>query len=257
MADDPREVLTRPAPDPDRSVAFGPGAHEVYEVYAAASDPGGTPGDPGRWVVLVHGGFWRSGYDRTHLRPLAAALARDGHQVALLEYRGTGAQGGGWPTTFEDVRAGLAALHTGQMVREMVLVGHSAGGHLAVLLAHHHPQGVTGVVSLAGCLDLRMTAELGLGDRAAQALLGGEPDDLPDRYAEADPVALGAPPVPVRLVHGADDDRVPVGVSRSWMDRVGRPGTDRLVELPDCEHFGLIDPLRPAYAVLTEQVAAW
>lgn len=207
-------------------------------------------------MVLVHGGFWRTGYDRTHLRPLAAALAGEGHRVALLEYRGTGADGGGWPTTFEDVRAGLAALHAHEEVTDLVLVGHSAGGQLAAVLAHHHPEGVVGVVSLAGCLDLRMTAGLGLGDGAAQALLGGEPEQAPTAYAEADPVALGAPVPPVRLVHGLDDDRVPVEVSRSWMDRVGRPGTDLLVELPYCEHFGLIDPLRPAFTVLTEQIGA-
>lgn len=253
--------------------------YEVYEPAAAVAGPdetGAGPRDPqqdryenagehgktarkiggGRWLVLVHGGFWRSGYDRTHLRPLASALAADGHRVALLEYRGTGADGGGWPGTFDDVRAGLAALHTHEDVAELVLVGHSAGGHLALLLATHHPTAVAGVISLAGCLDLRMTADLGLGDGAARALLGGGPDDVPEAYAEADPVELGAPDAPVRLVHGLDDDRVPVAVSRSWRDRVGREGTDLLVEVSDCEHFGPIDPLHPAHRVLAEQIAA-
>src|SRR5690606_4968187 len=169
---DSREILTRPAPPPSRTVRYGPGAHEVYEVYAAA-DRDRASSRPG--VVLVHGGFWRSGYDRTHLRPLATRLAADGWDVALLEYRGTGADGGGWPRTLDDVRAGLARMQEepGPLARP-VLVGHSAGGHLAVCLLHR-PEGAVlpGAVSLAGCLDLALVARLGLGEGAAVALLGG------------------------------------------------------------------------------------
>lgn len=249
MSHDPREVLTRPAPEPDRTVRFGPGDHELYEVYLPAAGAGS-----GTWVVLVHGGFWRSGYTRTHLRPLATALSAEGHPVALLEYRGTGAEGGGWPQTFQDVQAGLAALHASEDVAGLVLVGHSAGGHLATLLLHHAPTGVAGVVSLAGCMDLALTAELGLGDGAVQDLLGGTPAQRPEVYAEADPCALGAPPAPVLLVHGLDDDRVPPSVSRSWMERVGRAGTDDLVEAPDCEHFGLIDPQHPVFTTVLDRL---
>ena len=56
-------------------------------------------------VTFVHGGFWRAAYDRTHVRPLARALADDGFAVTLPEYRRVGA-GGGWPTTCDDVRRG-------------------------------------------------------------------------------------------------------------------------------------------------------
>lgn len=244
---DSREILTRPAPPPSRTVRYGPGAHEVYEVYAAADrDPASSR--PG--VVLVHGGFWRSGYDRTHLRPLATRLAADGWDVALLEYRGTGADGGGWPRTLDDVRAGLARVREepGPLTRP-VLVGHSAGGHLAVCLLHRpEGAGLPGAVSLAGCLDLALVARLGLGEGAAVALLGGEPEEVPRVMAEADPVALGPAPAPVVLVHGTEDDRVPLAVSYSWMEQVGAPGRDRLVELPGCGHFGVIDPDHPAYA---------
>lgn len=243
-----RDVLTRPAPAPTRSVRYGSAAHEVYEVYA--------PGDGDRralrpGLVLVHGGFWRSGYDRTHLRPLASRLAADGWDVALLEYRGTGADGGGWPHTLLDVRAGLARVRrdTSGAFDRPVLVGHSAGGHLALVLLHH-PEGVglTGAVSLAGCADLERVARLRLGDAAAQALLGGEPEEVPDVLAALDPVALGPTPAPVVLVHGTEDDRVPLAVSRSWMSRVGTTGRDRVVELPGCGHFGVIDPEHDAYA---------
>lgn len=89
-------------------------------------------------VVLIHGGFWRSGYDRTHLHPLAAALAGEGHRVFLPEYRGTGTDGGGWPTTFDDVTEAVRRLTRDEQCERWVAVGHSAGGHLALWLSHHH-----------------------------------------------------------------------------------------------------------------------
>lgn len=250
---DSREVLTRPAPPPTRTVPFGPGAHEVYEVYLA-TDRDRAASRPG--LALLHGGFWRSGYDRTHLRPLATRLAADGWDVALLEYRGTGA-GGGWPRTLHDVRAGLARVrkdNEGPLARP-VLVGHSAGGHLALCLLHQpEGAGLPGAVSLAGCVDLALVAGLGLDDGAAVVLLGGDPAEVPELMAQADPVALGPTPAPVVLVHGTEDDRVPLSVSRSWLEKAGTPGRDRLVELPGVGHFGVIDPDHPAYAAVLAAV---
>jgi pimeloyl-ACP methyl ester carboxylesterase len=66
-------------------------------------------------------------------------------------------------------------------------------------------------------------------------LMGGGPDEVPERYAVADPAALPPPPVPVTLVHGTEDDNVPVGMSRAF--KVGR-----LIEIRGADHFDLIDP---------------
>lgn len=251
MPHDSREVLTRPAPPPTRTRRFGPAPHEVYEVYAPPRDAPARPG-----LVLVHGGFWRSGYDRTHLRPLGTALSAAGWPVALVEYRGTGEDGGGWPRTSDDVRQGLAEVRgEGGPFSSPVLVGHSAGGHLAAWLLHQpEGAGVRGTVSLAGCVDLALVARLRLGDGAAQALLGAEPEAAPDAMAALDPVALGPTPRPLVLVHGADDEIVPPQVSSSWLDQVGTPGRDRLVLVEACGHFGLIDPEHRAYPRLVEAI---
>jgi acetyl esterase/lipase len=248
---DSREVLTRAAPLPTRTERFGPAPHEVYEVYAP---PRNEPGRPG--VVLVHGGFWRSGYDRTHLRPLATALSAAGWPVALVEYRGTGEDGGDWRRTPDDVRHGLARVRAeGGPFAAPVLAGHSAGGHLVVWLLHQSEgAGVLGAVSLAGCVDLALVARLRLGDGAALALLGAEPEEAPDAMAAIDPVALGPTPGPVVLLHGADDEVVPPEVSTSWLDRVGTPGRDRLVLVDGCGHFGLIDPEHGAYVRVGEAI---
>ena len=128
--------------------------------------------------------------------------------------------------------------------------GHSAGGHLVLWAAARPglPAGspwrgacsATHVVSLAGCSSLRLCAEWDLGAGAVGLLMAGGPDDVPDRYAVADPAALPAPPVPVTLVHGSDDDTVPLRMSQAFT-------AGRLVEIPGAGHFDLIDPQSPAW----------
>jgi acetyl esterase/lipase len=196
---------------------------------------------------MIHGGFWRAEYDRTHTGSLTAALAQAGYVVAIPEFRRTGQEGGGWPGTFDDVAAALDAvpgLLAPYSAEPPLLLGHSAGGHLAVWVASR-PSGsrVRAVVSLAGCLDLAMCSALGLDHRATDLLLGGPPAAVPDRYAFADPAQLPTPAVPVTLLHGTADDRVPIAVSRSYAARTGVP----LRELPGTGHFALIDPLTPAW----------
>lgn len=221
------------------TLSYGPHPCHVMEVRLPESGSGPL-------VVMIHGGFWRAEYDRTHTSPMAGALASAGYVVAIPEYRRTGEEGG-WPATFDDITAALDAVpRLLAPYGPPLLVGHSAGGHLA-LWAARRPD-VRAVVSLAGCADLVMCDRLGLDDDATATLLGGSYAEVPDRYALADPTLLPAPSVPVTLLHGTADDRVPVEVSRSYAARTGAA----LHELPGIGHFALIDPLSPAWpSVLT------
>ena len=151
----------------------------------------------------------------------------------------------------ERVRAGIAALPAlaaaalpGRVAPvPPILVGHSAGGHLSLYVAAHAPETVGGVLALAPVADLAQAYRLDLDEGAVTALLGGGPDDVPDRYAAADPSAL----VPIRtrtvVIHGDQDIQVPIAISRSWVaaDHAAG-GSATLIELPECEHFGLIAP---------------
>lgn len=238
------DVLTRPAGLPDAVLRYADHPDGLVDVHVPAGPARGL-------VILVHGGFWRAEYDRRHTRPLAEALRDEGFLVATPEYRRTGAVGevaGGWPRTFDDVRSATALLPdllAGVGLRSpspVVVVGHSAGGHLALWLA---AEGVPldRVVALAPVGDLADAFARDLDGGAVRDLLGGSPAELPERYAEADPaVRLARPGRPVEprvvVLHGTADLQVPVGNS-DWAatnDRV------ELRVLDGADHFVLIDP---------------
>ena len=252
-------ILDRPAPPPDLTVRYGPLPEHVIDLrlpadrLPAGTGPAGTgPAGTGPTplIVLFHGGYWRPEYDRTYLRPMAHALAACGYAVAMPEYRRAG-MAPEWTGPFDDVAAacdqvaGLVSKAIGTDPDRIIWAGHSAGGQLALWAASrpyfspgspwHGPCDAAHVVSLAGVNSLRLCAEWNLDDGAAQNLLGGGPGDVPERYAAADPSALTPPAVPVTLVHGTADDRVPVGMSRAT-------GIGRLIELPGAGHFDLVDP---------------
>ena len=255
---DPREVLTREAPPPDHVLRYGRHPDHVADLRLPAPGP-----EPVPLVVVVHGGFWRAALDRAHAGAQSQGLADAGYAVATIEYRRVGA-GGGVPATFDDVATavdqvpGLAAaasrvVDTGRVT----LVGHSAGGHLALWAALRHrlpaasrwardrDPAVRGVVALGGVVDLGAARAQGLGDGAVEALVGDH--DL----AELDPALLPAPDLPVVLVHGVDDTAVPVAIPRGY---AAHAPAVHLWELEGIEHFGPIDPLSPAWPRVLQAV---
>jgi acetyl esterase/lipase len=208
---------------------------------------------------VLHGGFWRTRYDLSLGRPLAADLAARGYAAWNLEYRRSDG-GGGWPATFEDVAAGIDLLASLPVdTSRVAAVGHSAGGHLGVLAAGRAglPAGtpgarpavaVTGVVSQAGVLGLADCARDRLGEYAALALMGGGPDELPEAYRLADPMASLPSPANVVCLHSRRDQRVPYSYSERYVAAaLAAGGRASLVETPG-DHFTLIDPATPDWA---------
>ena len=245
-------------------VRYGDHPDQVANLHLPAGESRSWP-----CVVLVHGGFWRERWDRTTMTPLAADLARRGLACWNLEYRRVGQGGGGWPGTFADVAAGIDALRgvDGVDASRVVVVGHSAGGHLALWSAARRrlPRGAPGarpavvpraVVSQAGVCDLAAAARDGLGDGAVEALLGGSPDEAPNRYAVTSPAALLPLGVPQLLVHGSRDEHVPLSQSQAHLEAAKQAGDEvGLLEF-DADHFDVIDPAHDAWQQLAGRLTA-
>ena len=247
--DDP-DILGRPARRPDRTEVTGPEQTDVYDVWEP--DPHRARGVT---VALVHGGFWRERYDRAHLAPLAEALSRDGFHVASLEYARVGMPGGGWPGTADSLLRTLEAARADTDLPDpLVLVGHSAGGHLVTWLASQdRVEGLLGVVGLGPVVDLLEADRLHLGDDAARALLGGTPEEQPEAWAAADP-ARQRLTAPAALVSGEHDDVVPAAVVESYAATRSADEPLTTATARGADHFALVDPDAPAYLLLLAEI---
>ncbi len=261
------ELEEAPLPPPGEHIAYGPEPLQFGELRL----PEGR--GPFPVAVIIHGGCWLKQYDLKHAAREATALTRLGIATWTIEYRRADDFGGGWPGTFYDVAHAtdyvtqLAARYPLDLKR-VVLVGHSAGGQLALWLASrpHRPSAqpnpdsmplaVSGVVSLAGITDLRtFGARSGRCSAAVMTLLGGSADDQRARYDAVSPLELLPLGVPVRLVHGTVDKSVPVEQSQEYNARAKSAGDDvKSSIVSDAGHFDLIEPSTIAWPAVTRAV---
>lgn len=220
-------------------------------------------------VVLVHGGYWRPQYDRTLEDAVAADLAGRGYLVWNVDYAAADQP---WPRTLTDVALGYDHLVRGRHARlvdprRVAVVGHSAGGQLALWLAARSrlSAGTAGTpvrgprpalaVGQAPVAALARAARENLGGGAVALLLGGSPTQVPDRYAVADPTALLPTGLPTVCVHGTADDIVPLSQSEVYVAQARAAGDDAtLVRVPG-GHFTHLDPGSAAIQALREALA--
>ncbi len=248
-------------------LAYGSEAQQFGELYLP------TNADVRPVVILIHGGFWRAAYDLSLMTELAQDLVKRGFAVWNIEYRRVGEVGGGWPGTLQDVAQ--ATDHLTKLassypldVQRVVGVGHSAGGHLALWLAGRTriakesalahgdtPQPLIGAISLAGVADLELAWRLHLSRDAVVELLGGTPEEVPERYALASPVALSPLGTPQVLIHGTDDNNVPLEISQSYLAKANAAGdTVTLIELAGADHFVLIDANSTVWPIIVDEI---
>jgi acetyl esterase/lipase len=239
---DDRSILSRPAKPSDETIAYGPEPEQIADVRFGGEQATHRP-----LVVLIHGGFWRPTFDRMHTGPMAVAMAAAGWTVAAIEYRRVPHHPN---LTVEDVAAALRVLPAkiGKHDGRLIVMGHSAGGHLTLWAAAKRPNPqLMGALALAPAADLQLANELDLGDGATLLFLGEDPKSRTD----LDPKRLPTPAMGVTIVHGTEDDVVPILLSDSY---VATHPTTRLVKLQGIGHFGLIDPLSRAWPIVMEQL---
>jgi acetyl esterase/lipase len=231
------DVLTDPPPPAaDERLAYGSGPKRFGDLRLPAVDrllP---------LAVVIHGGGWKAMYNLIHTGHLCVALGEAGIATWNVEYRSIGDPGGPWPGAGDDVAAAVAfASDLAQRYPidpdRIVLVGHSAGGQLALWAAK---RAQVPVVALAAVSDLRESAERVGPEGAVAAFLGGMPDDVPDRYSAASPrehLPLGVRQI---LIHGDEDPDVPYAQSVAYAEAAGDEA--ELITLEGAGHFEPIDP---------------
>ena len=240
-------LLSRPAVH-----RFGTDPSQVADLHL----PSGAGPHP--VAVLLHGGYWNTRFGKLVCRPLASDLARRGWAAWNLEYRRLGPErggGGGWPMTFEDVANGIDALGDVDApldLTRVVLVGHSAGGQLALWAASRPllPAGAVGAaprVSASAVVALAPVTALARAGTSALELMGGRPEAEPARWAQADPSQVGAPGVPVLVVHPTADATISVRHSRAYAQATGAT----LVETAGT-HRDPIDPSSAAWSAAVD-----
>ena len=260
-------ILERTPPPYDMRTSYG----EDPSQFAELRFPTGK--GPFPLLFVVHGGFWQSRYDLWHIGHLCAAFTSKGIITCNIEYRRIGNPGGGWPGTFQDI-----SLSTHSIVEttssdprfdhaRTAILGHSAGGHLALWLAGSHrisegspihvdqKQAVTKAISLAGVSDLRLAWKQRLGHGIVTRLMGGTPNEVPDRYDACSPIELLPTGASQALIHGTDDDTVPFFQSEAYVEKAEKLGDwPTLVKLNGVGHFELIDPESEAWSRVARAV---
>ncbi len=260
------DVAAMPLPPAGKRLPYGQGPLQFGELRV----PDGA--GPYAVAVVIHGGCWLSAFDYRHITHLSANLTKAGIATWTIEYRRVGDSRGGWPGTFQDVSMGVDHLRTlvpdyPLDLSRVVVIGHSAGGQLALWLASRSPEGgnlhqanplpLAGVVSLAGITDLKRysVGPENSCNSAVKPLMGGMPEDQPERYAQVSPLELLPLGAPLRLIHGARDSIVPPGMARAFAERAALQGDKVKVEiLEDAGHFELVAPQTSAWPVVRDAV---
>jgi acetyl esterase/lipase len=262
----PADLQSIPARPPDRRISYGPDSNQ----YAHLRVPVG-PG-PHPLVILIHGGCWKAAYATLRdLEPMGDALKDRGIASWNIEYRRLGQRGGGWPGTYLDVGHGIDHVRTIQQeyaldLDRVIVVGHSAGGNLAMWAAARgrvpaasaghtaDPLPLRGAIDLAGPLDLAADIagyEASCRDSVVTSLLGGTPATVPDRYADASPIMLLPVGIPEVLVWGTRETFVPRMLAEAYVRAATEAGDSvRLLLADGAGHFELASPLSPAWPVV-------
>jgi 3-dehydroquinate dehydratase-2 len=241
------DLLTAHVTVPHEIHHYGEGVDTLVDVRRADTEA------PAPVAIIVHGGFWRDAWKRDIMAPLSAAITQLGWGTVNVEYsRGPGS----FPKAVDDIVDALSWVRDNADVhnfdtRRIVIVGHSAGGYLA-LKAAHTDAALAGVIALAPVTNLPAISEERPDDDPASMFLGCAQDTDPARWGSA--ALSGEPLVPVHMIHGTNDESVDPSHTIDYVRDHPEMATQNLVEGMD--HMGIIDPLRDGLDAIYASLAA-
>ncbi len=245
------EVLDRPLPAGGTVIPYGADTSQ-YGVLRVPQSAGPHP-----VVALLHGGCWLNQFDREYFEHWSQWFNAHGYATWNIEYRRLGDTGGGWPGTFADVGLALDYLH--QLAKPYQLdlsalrvVGHSAGGHLALWaatrdqlpvdseLASAAPIAIRQVIGLAAIADLETyrIGPAGSCHSSVDALLEGDPQTQPERYQLTSPQRRLPIAADMVLIQGDADTIVSPQSCAAFATEAQAAGSSvRCLLLPGAGHF--------------------
>jgi acetyl esterase/lipase len=259
----PGELGRLPVREPDHRIPYGDHPGQYGELRLPAQE------GPHPVAVLIHGGCWKQPYATLRdLAPMGDVLKAEGVASWNVEYRRLYETGSGWPGTYLDV--GRAIDHLRPMasrynldLKRVVVIGHSAGGHLAMWAGARHrlaresplfvvePLAVRGVLNLAGTIDMTENIEhmeALCRDTVVSGMLGGKPTEVPERYAQVSAATMLPLGIPQVLVWGAHEDFVPLPLAEQYARAARQAGDSvRVLIIPGAGHFETASPFSPAW----------
>ena len=253
------DLLNRPKPQPTRTIFYGDDPNQFADLWV----PAGRGSHP--VVVMIHGGCWEASVaNHSYLNYAAEDLRKRGIAVWNIEYRAADQKGGGYPGTYQDVgaaidRLAIEAPHAGITMKRVIVMGHSAGGQLALWSAARYklpsssplhwaaPQPISGVVDIAGIPDLQRDTETACGAKVLKEMAGSPTKARPDVYSDTSPAELLPLGVPQVVIHGAQDTTVPPAVGQRYAAAAQALGDHVEVKTPPGGHVEEVTPGQPAW----------
>lgn len=208
------------------------------------------PGSGGPLVIFIHGGYWRS-QSKERFSYVAAPLVRTGFTVVLPGY--PLAPEAALPRVFDSVKRSVLAIFAdigGAM--PWIVAGHSAGGHLAALLAamdwREHGIGqpaclpISAIFALDPLIETSLNRDLGIDEALA---------------AEMSPLSMAAPYGPLRILVGAEETPGFLRQSADYFAHCRSSGRDaELVRLSGRNHYTIVGELLEEGSVVAQQFAS-
>jgi acetyl esterase/lipase len=203
------DVLAGSFNQPVATISYGSDQFQFGQLWLPVGSPARAT------LVLIHGGCWLNEYDINYSHGLSSALADAGFAVWSLEYRRTGDEGGAWPGTFEDIIAGINSLNNIDEIESenLAILGHSAGGHLALLagarseLLTVEPDLIVGLAAISDVVSY--AAGSNSCQTATPLFMGGGVTERAQEYFDANPGNHGLHENTV-LLAGDIDELVPL-----------------------------------------------
>jgi|TARA_R100001369_G_scaffold53599_5_gene80385 acetyl esterase/lipase len=238
-----QSVLELPSGSPDNSYSYGSHPSQFIQYWNAPKQPNTAAN-----VIFIHGGCWLKEYDITHTNPASSAMRKAGFNVWSVEYRRLGEQGGEWPASLNDVKTAIRFIQQKLNNQPVAVMGHSAGGHLALLATTRNTpsaENINAVIGLAAITNMvSYTQAQGSCNRAASNLMKTAYTSEED-YRAASPTAQKLH-ANTWLMQGTKDKIVPMSQTADI--------NVKTEQLEGAGHFDLIHPNSTAWEAIIQRL---